>query len=150
MSEGMADTQQRNGPPLRTILVRCTEQPCTPARGTGETILIYADGSTQSAGSWGYDSAGANEIEVMPPAPPPSPAGAWELICKELPRSQCEEFATDSYEAINAVGLELEALTMSCVSAGCTSTSGSVEAVATFVDGSEQPVGSWQYVGSGP
>jgi len=36
------------------ILVRCTRQPCTNDQGAGDTIVTYADGSTQMS-SWEYD-----------------------------------------------------------------------------------------------
>ena len=36
------------------ILVRCTSQPCTNDQGAGDTIVTYADGSTQMS-SWEYD-----------------------------------------------------------------------------------------------
>jgi hypothetical protein len=36
-----------------TILVRCIEVPCTDDHGVGETLVTYADGTTQTA-SWEY------------------------------------------------------------------------------------------------
>jgi hypothetical protein len=35
------------------ILVRCTRQPCTDDQGAGDTVVTYADGSTQMS-SWEY------------------------------------------------------------------------------------------------
>jgi hypothetical protein len=35
------------------IVVRCTRQPCTDDQGAGDTIVTYADGSTQTS-SWEY------------------------------------------------------------------------------------------------
>ena len=35
------------------ILVRCTRQPCTNDQGAGDTVVTYADGSTQMS-SWEY------------------------------------------------------------------------------------------------
>jgi hypothetical protein len=35
------------------IVVRCTRQPCTDAQGAGDTVVTYADGTTQTS-SWEY------------------------------------------------------------------------------------------------
>jgi hypothetical protein len=35
------------------IVVHCTRQPCTDAQGAGDTIVTYADGTTQTS-SWEY------------------------------------------------------------------------------------------------
>lgn len=35
------------------IVVRCTRQPCTDGQGAGDTIVTYADGTTQTS-SWEY------------------------------------------------------------------------------------------------
>lgn len=143
-----ASVSQRPGePPIRTVLIRCATPPCTPAEGNGETILIYADGTSEASGSWGHSTALPGGT---PGAPPAAPAGDWELVCEGIARSQCEEFAADSFAAIDSSDLELHTLTLTCLSESCTTQAGRVRAVARFVDGSEQSVGEWEYVGSKP
>jgi invasion protein IalB len=146
MAEGIASSRRPNDPPLHTVLVRCTAGPCTRAGGSGETVLVFADGSSRSVGSWSYSTGEAAPQEVPPP-PPPRPAGDWQLVCQEVPRSQCEEFAESSFEAINATGDELASITVSCTSRSCTATAGRGDTVATFVNGSQMAVGSWEYAG---
>jgi hypothetical protein len=43
------------GPEVRTILVRCTVNPCSETTGTGDTVITYADGTT-STGGWNYQN----------------------------------------------------------------------------------------------
>jgi hypothetical protein len=38
---------------VTAIVVRCTRQPCTDAQGAGDTVVTYADGTTQTS-SWEY------------------------------------------------------------------------------------------------
>jgi hypothetical protein len=51
----MAETAfgELNNQNVVTILVRCSEPPCTDDRGIGETLVTYADGTTQTS-SWEY------------------------------------------------------------------------------------------------
>jgi hypothetical protein len=59
----MAENAQggrRFPPPIRSIVVTCTGV-CGPAKGSGTTVITYADGSTDN-GDWTYEDA----------APPPS------------------------------------------------------------------------------
>ncbi len=55
-----------------------------------------------------------------------------------------------SSAAIDSSDLELQTLMLTCLSESCTAQAGRVRAVARFVDGSEQTIGEWEYVGSGP
>lgn len=38
---------------VKAILVRCSEPPCTNDHGIGDTVVSYADGTTQTS-SWEY------------------------------------------------------------------------------------------------
>lgn len=147
MAQSVTVLERPHDLPVRTVLIRCTTPPCTPAEGNGETILIHIDGSSTTYGSWGYGSA--MPAGTVPP-PPPIPAGDWELACGAVPRNQCEEFAAESFEQIGALGGDLRELAIVCVSQLCTPTAGQIRAIARFADGSEQTVGELEYVGSGP
>jgi hypothetical protein len=144
MAQNVNVSQRPGTAPVRTVLVRCTTPPCTPAEGNGETILLYADGSSESVGGWGYGSA----VPGATPAPPP--AGDWELVCEGIARSQCEEFAGNSFDSIDDSEHALETLRLTCISESCTAQAGHVRAMAHFADGSEQLVEEWDYIGSGP
>jgi hypothetical protein len=144
MAEGAAGSRQPTDPPLHTVLIRCTTPPCTTAGGSGDTILVFADGSSRTVGSWSYSSAGPAPGGGQPLPPEPSPAGDWELICDGVPRDRCEEFATTSYESINELGRELVAITVVCHATACTDRGQGVT-LATFADGSQEEVGGWDY-----
>ena len=143
MAEGAAEGRRPSDPPLRTVLVRCNAPSCSRGDASGETILIFADGTSRTSGNW------AVSMPVGPPPPPASrPAGDWQLQCGRVPRSTCEEFALEAYESVNSSGRQLAVLTLGVPPLSCTTSAGRGETVATYSDGSAESVASWEYKGS--
>lgn len=56
MASSAVSNLQPGSPPVASITVRCTEV-CTPTNGTGESVVVFADG-TSTGSSWSMSSGG--------------------------------------------------------------------------------------------
>lgn len=138
---------QAGGPAIVSIVIRAVNPPCTEQACQGETIVVFADGTSSSA-TWGWQGAGPPPAEPTGPPPPPPPDGIVHPTCIALPADKCAEFADAGRFPDASPDPTIVAIEVACTKLPCTAELGMGTTTVIHEDGRRE-VSQWSYSGGG-
>ena len=148
--EAVLQAQQNavpGGPAIVSIRIRAVNPPCTEQACQGETLVTFADGTTNSS-SWGWQSAGPPP--TMAGTVPPRPSnGVIVPECRGLSVAKCAEFAIPGGPPGATPDATIVRIQVSCTKPPCTDLLGMGTTIITHEDGRLE-TSDWSYSGSGP
>ena len=135
------------GPAIVSIRIRAVNPPCTEQACQGETLVTFADGTTNSS-SWAWQGAGPppTMAETIPPRPS---NGVVVPECRGLPVAKCAEFAILDSAPGATPDPTIVRIEVSCTKPPCTELLGMGTTIFTHDDGRLETSG-WSYMGGGP
>jgi hypothetical protein len=136
------------GPPITSITIRSVNPPCTEQACQGETVVVYADGTSASSG-WGWQAAGPAPAAPSGPLPTRPPDGIVRPTCIAVPADKCAEFADAGRLPDATPDPTIVAIEVACTKLPCTDELGMGATTIVHQDGTRETTG-WSYSTGGP
>jgi len=131
------------GPAITAIVIRAINPPCTEQACQGETVVVYADG-TSLATAWGWQAAPPAPLEPTGPLPTRPADGVIRPTCIAVPADKCAEFADAGRFPDATPDPTIVAIEVACTRLPCTDALGMGTTTVTREDGTRQSTG-WSY-----
>jgi hypothetical protein len=136
------------GPAISSISIRAVNPPCTDQACQGETVVVFADGTSASSG-WGWQGPGAPPVPPTGPVPTRHPDGIVHPTCIALPADACAEFAVIDDLPGATPDPTVVAIEVVCTKLPCTDELGMGTTTVIHEDGTRDH-SQWSYSSGGP